>query len=150
MSVPDSIRREMVIPAAIETVWAALTEPAQVARWFGTRADIDLRPGGRLHLGWDSGDKADGEVEVVEPPHRFVFRWRPFENVRDIPVDPNASTLVAFELEQHPDGTRLTLTETGFAALDSALSARKLTENEEGWDSELADLRAYILSTVTV
>ena len=44
----DRIEQEIVIAAPIERVWAVLTEPAHVGRWFGQGgpAEIDLRPGG--------------------------------------------------------------------------------------------------------
>ncbi len=75
-----------VFPAPREAVWAAWTEPAQIAAWWGKRGwttppasvEIDLRPGGVFRL--DSVSDADGSLmrhdgafTVVEPPERLAF-----------------------------------------------------------------------------
>ena len=39
------------IPHPIERVWEALTEPAELRRWWGD-ADLDLVDGGRFALRW--------------------------------------------------------------------------------------------------
>ncbi|MCW8900618.1 MAG: SRPBCC domain-containing protein, partial [Gammaproteobacteria bacterium] len=51
-------------------------------------------------------------------------------------------TLVSFVLEDANGGTRLTVTESGLAALPNA--AQVLSENSSGWDSELAELKAFV------
>lgn len=75
-----------VYPTSRTRVWAAWTEPAQLARWWGKRGwstppesvEVDLRPGGAFRL--DSVSDADGTVmrqdgvlRVVEPPERLVL-----------------------------------------------------------------------------
>jgi uncharacterized protein YndB with AHSA1/START domain len=75
-----------VYAAPPEAVWAAWTDPAQIARWWGKRGwrtppesvEIDLRPGGVFRL--DSVSEADGTVmrhdgvfRAVEPPRRLAF-----------------------------------------------------------------------------
>jgi uncharacterized protein YndB with AHSA1/START domain len=44
----DRIERDIVIAAPVERVWAVLTEPEHVGRWFGQGepARIDPRPAG--------------------------------------------------------------------------------------------------------
>ena len=49
----DQIERETTIEAPVERVWALLTEPEHVGRWFGDAgAEIDLRPGGEMVMRW--------------------------------------------------------------------------------------------------
>ena len=77
MDVPDEVRKQLDIEAPIQRVWDALTTPEGLLAWFPTEgARIDLRPGGTLSLVW-ADDADEGVVDAVEPPHRFVFRWRP-------------------------------------------------------------------------
>jgi uncharacterized protein YndB with AHSA1/START domain len=77
MEIPDEVRRELEIRAPRARVWKALTESDQLLQWFPTkRAEIDLRPGGAAVWEWEEA-KAEGVVDVVEPPGRLVFRWRP-------------------------------------------------------------------------
>jgi uncharacterized protein YndB with AHSA1/START domain len=138
-SVPDSIERELILPASPARVWRALTDADQLAAWFGTRASVDLRPGGSVTFTWDvPGSSAAahhnrGVIEVVDPPRRFAFRWH--SGPEDQPM-----TLVDFTLEAHPQGTRLRLVESGFASVPPD----QRQGNEAGWRRELDDLAAYV------
>jgi uncharacterized protein YndB with AHSA1/START domain len=139
--VPDAIERELVLPVSPERVWAALTQPEQLSRWFGTQAAIDLRPGGAVTFTWDGSSGPVGEnsgvVEVVEPPRRFAFRWQSFG--ADVPP-----TRVEFTLQPHGDGTLLRLVESGFASLPPRLRTEGHQQNTEGWQRELAELVGYL------
>lgn len=143
-TIADRIERVLVLPVPRARVWAALTEPAQMARWFGNLADFELRPGAPVRFGWEEHGIEPGRIEAVEPPRRFAFRWRPYPSDPALSFDDAPGTLVEFTLEEGPDGTRLTLVESGFAALPPALRASALTDNEGGWDGELADLAAFL------
>jgi uncharacterized protein YndB with AHSA1/START domain len=139
MEIPDEVRRELEIKAPRERVWAALTEPEQLLRWFpDKRAEIDLRPGGRAVLEWDHA-RAEAMVDVVEPPGRFVFRWRPEGLGRPF-------TTVSFTLEELGDGTstRVRLVESGFASLPDQIETQSQKGNDEGWAQELQELKEYL------
>ncbi|MEU8107448.1 SRPBCC domain-containing protein [Nonomuraea muscovyensis] len=139
--VSDTIERVAVLRHPIERVWAALTTAEGLSRWFGSAAEIDLRPGGRAFFRWDDLDEESvATIAVVDPPRRFAFRW----GIEGLPEDDAPQTLVDFTLEPVPDGTRLRLVESGFAqaADDVARSARKA--NSQGWDTELVDLETYL------
>lgn len=139
--IADAIGRVVVLRHPIERVWAALTTEEGLSRWFGSVAEIDLRPGGRAFFRWDDlDDEAVATIVVVEPPRRFAFTW----GIEGLAEDGAPQTLVAFTLEPVPDGTRLHLVESGFAqaAEDVARSAHKA--NSQGWDAELVDLEAYL------
>jgi uncharacterized protein YndB with AHSA1/START domain len=138
--VPDAIERELILPVPPARVWAALTQADQLSAWFGTRANVDLRPGGAVRFIWDSPASGanshvnDGVIEVLEPMRRFAFRWQSG-------TEGTPRTLVDFTLEEVADGTRLRMVESGFAVL-----ARERREgNVRGWQQELGDLEAYLL-----
>ena len=139
MDVPDSIEREVVLPAPPARVWAALTRPDQLGAWFGTQAAVDLRPGGEVVFTWDGSTgprgTSRGVIETIEPTHRFAFRWQ---------ADPGEPpmTLVEFTLEAHPEGTRLRVVESGFASLPPEWRTRE--HHVEGWQRELAELEQYL------
>jgi len=139
----DRIEREILIEAPIEVVWAIVTEPEHLARWFPDAATIDLRPGGEGRLTWNDHGTYRLRVERVEAPHRFSFRW-----VRRVGVDPveGASTLVEMSLSADDRGTRLRLVESGFGDLDwpADEAAQYAEENDHGWDVELRELQAYV------
>jgi uncharacterized protein YndB with AHSA1/START domain len=140
--VPDSVSREMVIDAPPDVVWAIVTEPRHVARWFSDEAQIDLRPGGAMLLTWHRHGTYRGRVEAVEPPHTFAFRWVRRENVD--PVE-GTSTLVEITLAAEGSRTRIRIVETGFSRLKWAEEdkARYADENSQGWIRELDELRDY-------
>src|ERR1700719_994026 len=51
----------------IDDLWAALTDPGRLARWFG-QVEGDLRPGGEFRLYLESDDVEDtGRVEACQP-----------------------------------------------------------------------------------
>jgi len=135
--VPDKLRRQMVLPVPRKLVWQALTDPDQLAGWFCNSAELDLRPGGAVRFDFGAGERASAEIERVEARRRLAFRWRPAGD------DP-ATTLVQFALEDVPRGTRLTLTESGFAGLAEEVRERAYLDNEWGWDDELGELRGYL------
>jgi uncharacterized protein YndB with AHSA1/START domain len=124
------IEKEIFIKASPERVFRALTEPAELARWFGVGAEIDLRPGGALAFIFRAG-RETGTVLAVEPPRRFAFSWGA----------PHA-TEATFLLEPRDGGTLLRLTETGFGGGDDW--DRIYADNTSGWDEELAHLRDWV------
>src|SRR5215203_3530879 len=65
MGFPDRIERVLEIAHPPAKVWAALTTAEGLGGWFGDAAAIDLRPGGRAHMTWEGGHRADMRVEPV-------------------------------------------------------------------------------------
>ena len=68
------VRIEDRYDTGIDDLWAAITDPARLARWLG-RVEGDLRPGGRFRL-YTAALDSDGRVEVCEPPRRLVVTTR--------------------------------------------------------------------------
>ncbi|MDA0182684.1 SRPBCC domain-containing protein [Solirubrobacter phytolaccae] len=65
-----AVRVERRYAHPIEAVWKAVTSPEGLAAWFPVPATFELRAGGVVDYGDDTG-----EVLEVEPPHRLVFTW---------------------------------------------------------------------------
>ena len=60
----------------VDDLWAALTDPGRLARWYG-QVEGDLRPGGQFRLHVESADMdATGRVEACEPPRRLLVTTR--------------------------------------------------------------------------
>lgn len=138
----DTIERRIVVPGLIEAVWQAITDPVELAQWFGDSAEVELREGGAARFGWsDYGETVHAVVVEVEPPHRFAFRW---SAVADTPVEDGPSTLVEFTLTQDEDGTSVRVIESGFADLPDRIYEQTLSGNSSGWDAELEDLAGYL------
>jgi uncharacterized protein YndB with AHSA1/START domain len=143
---PDRIERETLIDAPVERVWSVLTEAEHLSGWFAEQgAEIDLRPGGLLTMRWNEMPTTRARVEVVEPPHRFAYRWTAEFAAADEPAEGN-STLVEFTLAPDGDGTRLRVTESGFASLATgeAERARNHDGNVDGWRIVIERFEAHI------
>lgn len=104
--------------ATPEQVFAAWTEPAAIARWYGPggfdapaeHITVDLRPGGRWELTMVRGDgggefRVGYEIVEVEEPALLVMRSDPMPNMPE-------GTVVRVEITADGDGaTTLTLTD---------------------------------------
>jgi uncharacterized protein YndB with AHSA1/START domain len=140
----DTIEREITLPVPIERAWTAITDPAEVRQWFGNKTNYELREGGEGAFQWDE-HSARMRIVAVEPPRRYVYRWV-IEQHDDpsIPFDEMSTTQVEYLLESIPEGTRLKLTESGFASLPEDRREDLFAGNTEGWTSELPKLAAYV------
>ena len=102
------VERSVVLPAPREDVWRALTEPDRLASWFGGHVELEGRPGGRVVLSDDDGERW-GTVESFEPGRLLVLRlWERSARL--------TGTRVAFSLDPTDGGTRLTVVESPIGA----------------------------------
>jgi len=140
MGFPDRIERTVQLAHPPAKVWAALTTAEGLAAWFGDQAAIDLRPGGQARMTWSGGHTTRIRVERVEEPAVFGFTWQ----ISGLPEDDPRRTYVEFTLEPAGEGTRLTVTESGFAQLPGEVFRQAYDGNSEGWAKELGELAAYL------
>lgn len=136
-----SVRRTVRIDAPVEKVWAAVTEPQHISRWFGeARLDAD----GVGTLSWPDHGAIPVRVEAMDAPRMVSYRWSNDDAAGDLPVavDEQRSTVFTFTLEALAHGTELTVVETGFETTSDPLG--NLESHRGGWDSELDELVAYL------
>ena len=107
----DPITREVTVDAPPDAVWDALTDPDELAAWFGADAEVDLRVGGAIRFRWPDGSERRGLVVDLDPPRRLAFRWRELRAVAAGLAAADA-TVVAFTLGADGRGTRVTVTES--------------------------------------
>lgn len=121
------------IRAAPERVYGFFTDPLLWARWQGTSATVDARPGGLLQVAMGPGGSgvAEGRFVELDPFGRIVFTWgwasSPLSSL------PPGSTVVTVELWPDGDGTRVTLTH-------DSLPAGERDIHEAGWSLYLGRL----------
>lgn len=142
----DRIEKTVVLRAPRSKVWRALTDPAQFSEWFGVILKDPFNPGARVkgpvtsrgyeHLTMDI------TIDRVEPERLFSWRWQPGGDPNIDPAEP--MTLVVFELEEVPEGTRLTVKESGFDRIPPARRGKAYRENDEGWTGQLKNLQKYL------
>jgi uncharacterized protein YndB with AHSA1/START domain len=144
----DRIQKITTLRAPRSKVWRAITDSAQFGKWFGAKLDQPFTAGRRIrgpitipkyeHLIFEVA------VEQMEPERLFSWRWQPGGNPDIDPAEPE--TLVVFELEDVPEGTRLTVTETGFDRIPVARRDKAYRGNDSGWTGQIEKLRNYVAS----
>lgn len=142
MPIPNTITRTVELAHPQDKVWAALTTLDGMAGWFGSHADGEMTPGNEVNVRWEqyNGERAALAIKVVDPMSVFAFCW----GVSGAPEGDPRRTYVEFTLEPTASGTRLTVTESGFAQLPDEWLESSYQGNIEGWRSELDELVAYL------
>lgn len=147
VTVQDVIERQLVIPVGRQRVWEAITAPDQVATWFADSTTLTLEEGAPFVFQWDGYGERRGRVETIDPPNRFAYRWIPSDETDlSIPFDEVPSTLVEFSLDDTPDGTRVTVIESGFSGLPSDIREQIAQGNTEGWIMKTTALLDYLVA----
>ena len=95
------IAREIVLDAAPEDVWEALTEPRRLEEWFANEVELDPTPGGRGVFRWDNGETRHAVVESVEEGERLVLRFDDDGVVDSGSSRPTAAAWCACERRRH-------------------------------------------------
>jgi uncharacterized protein YndB with AHSA1/START domain len=130
-----SIRVSEVLPHPLVRVWQALTEPAQVARWW---AAGDVRPvvGHRFTMDMGPWGQQPCEVLAVQPLRLLSYAFAP----------DTLHTAITWRLDTEDGGTRLTLEHAGFE-LDDAVGLRAYEGMSRGWPGVLGRLHAFLSAT---
>jgi uncharacterized protein YndB with AHSA1/START domain len=158
----DRIEKKVLLRAPRERVWRAISDSTQFGSWFGAAFDGPFIAGQRLGVSIQPtqvdpevakmqepyrGMRFEVHVEKIEPLKFFSFRWHPS------PIEPGADlskepmTLVAFQLEEAPGGTLLTITETGFDQLPLERRAKAFEGNDDGWTHQAKLIEKYLRPT---
>lgn len=136
-----------VLPAPRAVVYRAMTNPEQLAKWWGPEGfsapSVEFEPhvGGsyRIAMQPPSGDlfHLSGEFLEVDPPARlaYTFRWDP-------PDPDDRETVVTVSLEDRREETEVVLTQGAFATEERcALHKGGWTEGFERLERVLAEQR---------
>lgn len=158
----DTIEKKIVLRASLARVWRAISDPAEFGAWFGMKLDGPFTPGVVLHAVIVptvvdeevakmqkpyEGRAFEITVEQVEPERLLSFRWHPYGVEPGVDLTNEPTTLVAFELEQVPDGVLLTITESGFDRIPVERRARAFHANEQGWSKQLNLIEGWLVRT---
>jgi uncharacterized protein YndB with AHSA1/START domain len=169
MSETDSIEKRVTVRAPVSRVWQAIADAQEFGRWFGVKLEGPFVAGRTITGIFDEGlneaavveyQKSLGlspskvklpdknavfcTVECIEPERYFSFRWIPYGI--DAEADPHnePTTLVEFRLEKAPEGTLLTITESGFDRVPAHRRERAFRMNEGGWAGQAQNLKRHV------
>ncbi|MBX3311265.1 MAG: SRPBCC family protein [Cryobacterium sp.] len=146
-SVVDSdafiVRRTITIAASPAKVWAAISEPEHLSKWFPQAAEFDTVAAGSVGtFTFEGHGTFPVEVEEFDAPNSIAYRWGGPDDDPSKPLDPGRSTVFRFTIEAIDGGTRLTVVESGFNFGDDP--AKNMEDHRGGWDWELDELVAYL------
>jgi uncharacterized protein YndB with AHSA1/START domain len=121
---------EIHVSASPETVFAFLVDPEKMARWMGSRVELNARPGGSYAVDINAQARARGEYVQVEPPSRvvFTFGWDADQAI------PPGSTTVEITLRPDGDGTHVRLVHRGL------LTSDQREQHRQGWQQYVGRL----------
>jgi uncharacterized protein YndB with AHSA1/START domain len=129
--------------ASRAATYRALTDPAELSRWWGPRGftapsvafDPEVGSGYRIAMQPPDGDRFHlfGEIRQAEPPARlaYTFRWDP-------PHPDDRETLVTLTLEERGGATDVRLTQGEFA------TEERRTLHEAGWSESFERLEQLL------
>ncbi|MEO1018062.1 MAG: SRPBCC domain-containing protein [Pseudomonadota bacterium] len=129
------------IKAPPSKVYAALTEPEHIVRWWcpdaglTLNAEADVQAGGRFSIVFRmlNGDEHNptGVYQEVVPAKKIVFTW-------EWPGKPEWESLVTFLLEPIDGGTELTLIH------ERLPNEEARNRHESGWNGLLDQLSVFL------
>jgi uncharacterized protein YndB with AHSA1/START domain len=147
----DRIIKIVELKAPLSRVWRALSDPTEFGQWFRVKLDGPFTPGavstGRMtypgyeHYPWLA------VVERMEHERLLAFRWHDFDEKSGIDVSKQPTTRVEFRLQPTAEGTRLTITESGFEALPDHRRLEVLRGNTEGWNIQANNIAAHVATS---
>jgi uncharacterized protein YndB with AHSA1/START domain len=90
--------------------------------------------------------KWEAVVKAMEPERLFSFTWHPAAVDPKMDYSKEPQTLVEFRLEKTADGTRLTVTESGFDKIPAGRRPEAFRMNEGGWAEQMKNIERYLAS----
>jgi uncharacterized protein YndB with AHSA1/START domain len=102
------VEQEYFYGVSPEIVYRALTEPAELAKWFVSKAKFKPKEGRSYTLVWSGGASHTGKVLKVVPNRKLVLSW-PDEIEGKL-----YETEATFTMKKKEKGTLLKVKHTGF------------------------------------
>jgi uncharacterized protein YndB with AHSA1/START domain len=171
MDTPNKIEKQVTLRAPVARVWRAISDAREFGQWFGFALEGPFVAGqtvrGTFQGTLDEAAIMESQkrmgitpsrvkvpeglftfctVERIEPDRYFSFRWIPYGIDADADPDHEPTTLVEFRLEPTPDGTLLTIVESGFERVPAHRRLRAFRMNEGGWGAQARNLEQYVAS----
>lgn len=127
----DRIEKTVVLRAPRSRVWRAITNAGEFGSWFGVKLEGGFAPGarvtGRITIPGYEHVIMGITIERVEPEQLFSYRWHPYA------IEPGVA-----------EGTRLTVTESGFDRIPVTRRAEAFRMNDQGWAGQLKNIERYV------
>ena len=144
----DRIEKKILLRAPRARVWRALADAEQFGSWFGVKLSsgfaVGERTAGKItHPGYEHLD-FEVTIERMEPEALLSFRWHPYAIDPGVDYSGEPTTLVEFRLEEAPEGTWLTVVESGFDRIPPGRRAEAFRMNDQGWSIQVENVKRHV------
>ena len=144
----DRIEKVVELAAPVERVWQAITDYKEFGEWFRVKLDSPFKVGEKTtgHITFPGHEDVQWEsiTEQMDPKRLFAFSWPPSAVDPDTDYGPEAKVYVEFRLESIENGTRLTITESGFLQFPESKRLDVLRSCDTGWEIQAKNVTAYV------
>jgi uncharacterized protein YndB with AHSA1/START domain len=144
----DRVQKKVVLKAPMARVWRAISDAKEFGTWFRLALEGEFAEGAHIkgRITYPGYEHLTGElmVERIQPQTYFSYRWHPAAIDPKVDYSQEPTTLVEFELAEAPEGTQLTITESGFDRLPAARRSEALRMNEQGWGTQLDNIEEHV------
>ncbi|MBI3847090.1 MAG: SRPBCC domain-containing protein [Planctomycetes bacterium] len=128
---PTEVRRSVVVKAAVESLFGALTDASQLQRWLCEAAKLEPKANGKVSLTFGANSTLEGKITEFAPGERVTMSLTPSGS-----KSAKLALTVDLRVRGEGAGARVTLTETGLADADAVKAA------DRGWAHRLERLRS--------
>jgi uncharacterized protein YndB with AHSA1/START domain len=139
----DKIERKIIIKAPKEQVYAAITNPELIIKWFPDAIEGNFAEGEQPIFNFGEHGKSRIYVVAMRPHDYFAYRWVPGSSHFMGDVLSTETTLVEFSLAENDDATEVTMVESGFAKIPAKLAEAAFAQNSNGWNFMLGRLEKH-------
>jgi uncharacterized protein YndB with AHSA1/START domain len=144
----DRIEKSILVRAPRAQVWRALSDADAFGEWFGVKLNEPFKPGaqvrGKVTQPGYENYPFEMTIERIEPQHHLSWRWHPYAINPQLDYSSEPTTLVTFELEEVPGGTRVDVVESGFDAIPDSRRQEAYEANEKGWAMQAEAIDRYV------
>ena len=144
----DRIERSVLINAPRSKVWRAISDAEAFGEWFGANLKGQIfapgqRAKGQITIAGYEHIAFDVVVERVEPQRLLSYRWHPYAIDPAVDYSKEEPTLVTFTLQDAPEGTLLTVVESGFDRVPPGRRLEAVRMNTGGWEAQLDNIQRH-------
>jgi len=143
----DRIEKRRVLRAPPARVWRAISNAREFGTWFGVELSGEFAPGRAVQgkVTYQGKDVTFAfQIERMEPERLLSFRWHPFAIDPAIDYAREPTTLVELAITPAPEGTLLTVTESGFDQIPITRRAKAFAMNDGGWAEQMQNIARHV------
>jgi len=147
----DKIVKTIDLKASVDRVWRAITDHNEFGEWFRAVLEKPFEVGeqtaGNITYPGYEHMRLEAMVKTMDTNTLFAFTWSPIPDESGNAPLGRMETLAEFKLEAIESGTRLTIIESGFAALPEDVDRTEaLHRSAEGWEIQTQNIAAHVES----